>query len=276
MLLNYTNLEELKESIAPWSYRVTKAECLDLPDKIYQSILVQLTSEQKKLYKQLAEEFVIQFKGQEISAPIVITRLMRFQQIVGGFLPVDTSFIDENFEETFDFTTAPIPGGNPKLDALKGVVEDYPGKMIIWSRFRPEIAMIAKFLKQEFAHEPVVEYHGGVPPKNRGPAVDAFEDMESPVRFFVGQPRSGGIGLNLIAASTVVYFSNEFSAETRWQSEDRCHRIGQEKSVVYIDIEMIGTVDETIRKSLKANKNLADYINDDQIGMGEILWGEST
>jgi SNF2 family DNA or RNA helicase len=136
--------------------------------------------------------------------------------------------------------------------------------------------MIAKFLKEEFGHETVVEYHGGVPPKNRGPAVDAFEDMESPVRFFVGQPRSGGIGLNLIAASTVVYFSNEFSAETRWQSEDRCHRIGQEKSVVYIDIEMIGTVDETIRKSLKANKNLADYINDDQIGMGEILWGEST
>jgi SNF2 family DNA or RNA helicase len=268
-LLDYVNLEELKSLVAPHSFRVTKKECLDLPDKIYESVLIKLSPEQTKFYIQMANDFIIEFGQTQIAAPLVLTRLLRLQQIVGGFLPAGEGDMDD-----WNVKSAPIPGINPKLEALKDVIEDFPGKIIIWARFRAEIEMIVNFLRNEFGSNSVVQYHGGVPGKIRHISVDSFQDENSPVRFFVGQPRSGGMGLTLTATSTVVYYSNEFSPEARWQSEDRAHRIGQKKSIVYIDLEAIGTIDEMVIDSLKRKKDLADYMTNDKIG--ELLWGRSS
>ena len=84
-------------------------------------------------------------------------------------------------------------------------------------------------------------------------------------RFFVGNAHAGGIGLTLTAASTMIYYSNDFSLETRVQSEDRAHRIGQRQNVLYIDIEALNTIDKQVIDALRQKKNLADLITGDRV-----------
>ena len=78
-----------------------------------------------------------------------------------------------------------------------------------------------------------------------------FQNPDHTTRFFVGNPATAGYGLTLTQANLVVYYANDFNLDTRQQSEDRCHRIGQDKSVLYIDLLCEGTIDEKIIKSLK-------------------------
>ena len=93
-------------------------------------------------------------------------------------------------------------------------------------------------------------------------AVDSFQ-KDPKIRYFVGQPQSGGLGLTLTAASYAIYYSNSFDLEIRLQSEDRCHRIGTTNNVTYIDIEANKTVDGKIIKALRDKKNLADLVTRD-------------
>ena len=88
-----------------------------------------------------------------------------------------------------------------------------------------------------------MEYHGEIDREERAAGRLRFQ-QEDEFRWFVGNPHAGGIGLNLTAASTMIYYSNDFSYETRAQSEDRAHRIGQTRSVLYVDFVAEGTVDE--------------------------------
>lgn len=253
----YQNLDELKARIAPYSFRVTKAECLDLPPKVYERRYVELTKEQRQLYEKLKKEFVAEFGGGQINAAMAMTRMMRLQQITGGFAPV----LDEVGNV---IATRPVGKTNPKIDALLQLLEETAGKVIVWARFRKELQLIANALQEEYGTKAVVEYHGKVSGADRQAAVDGFQShsMQSP-RFFVGQPHSGGIGLTLTAAETVVYFSNDFSLETRLQSEDRAHRIGQKKSVTYIDIEAVDTLDKKVIDALRSKKDMADVITGD-------------
>jgi SNF2 family DNA or RNA helicase len=251
----YQNLDELKAKIAPHSYRITKAECLDLPPKVYERRYVELNAEQRVLYNKLKKEFVAEFGGGKINAAMAMTRMMRLQQITGGFAPVLN-----DVGETI--ATHPVGKTNPKINALLELLEETDGKVIIWARFRKELELIAVALREEYGTKSAVEYHGGVSDKDRQSAVFTFQREHDP-RFFVGQPHSGGIGLTLTAASTVVYFSNDFSLETRLQSEDRAHRIGQQKSVTYIDIEAVDTLDKKVIDALRSKKDMADVITGD-------------
>jgi len=245
----YKNLEELRRKIAPHSFQITKAECLDLPPKIYEQRYVALSPEQERLYEELSARLRADLReGGEITAAMAITRLMRLQQVLGGFV-------------TPDGARAPLalPGGNPRLEALLQVLEEAPGKVIIWARFRAELQAIANAL------EGAVEYHGGVAQDDRQEAVRAFQEDEA-VRYFVAQPHSGGYGLTLTAATTVVYYSNDFSLEVRLQSEDRCHRIGQHSPVTYVDLVAPGTVDEKIREALRMKKDVAAIVSGKNLG----------
>lgn len=257
-LVEYVRLDDLAKRIDPHSYRRTKEECLDIPPKIYQQIPVTMTTKQRRYYDEILREGVIEVpdEGFDVIAPLQITRMMRAQQIIGGFLPT-------NDPESTKSNMRPIPpGGNPKLEALVDLVEnDYVGKTIVWARFRHEINAIASALRSKFGRQAVVEFHGGVDADARGDAIDRFQNDD--VRFLIGQQQSG-IGVTLTAAEFVFYFSNSFSVEQRIQTEDRCHRIGTRHSVVYVDLEMEDTIDGRIREVLSDAVENAEAILGDE------------
>ena len=242
-IVGYENVEELTKSIEGHSFRILKKDCLDLPDKIYQRAYVELSEAQRQLYNTMRDEYVAEYQDEAISAPEAITRLLRLQQITCGWFPSDTP--------------TPIDEKNPRLETLKELLSDIEGKVIIWARFRADLKAIEGLLGSL-----CVTYHGGVANDARAYAVEAFQ-KDPKIRYFVGQPQSGGLGLTLTAATYAIYYSNSFDLETRLQSEDRCHRIGTTQNVTYIDIEALRTVDGKIIKALRNKKNLADVITRD-------------
>lgn len=254
-IVGYQNLEELKATIDQHGFRVTKNECLDLPAKVYERRYVELNKDQRELYEKLKKDFVAEFGTGQINAALALTRMLRLQQVTGGFAPV----CDDLGEVV---ATHPVGDRNPKIDALLEVAEDCADKIIIWARFKKEITAITNALRKEYGNKAVVEYHGTVSNDDRVEAVDSFQS-ETGARFFVGQPHSGGIGLTLTAASTVVWYSLDFSLETYLQANDRAHRIGQTKSVTYIFIEAINTLDKKVIDTLQAKKNMADIVTGD-------------
>ncbi len=245
-IVSYENIDELTKNIEGHSFRVLKKDCLDLPDKIYQRAYVDLSEAQRRLYNAMKEDWVATYQEDTIDAPEAITRLLRLQQITCGWFP----------SESGEDPTA-IDQKNPRLELLKEILSDIDSKVIIWARFRADLKAI-----QEALGSLAVAYHGGVSNDDRARAVDSFQ-KDPKIRYFIGQPQSGGLGLTLTAASYAIYYSNSFDLEIRLQSEDRCHRIGTTNNVTYIDIEANKTVDGKIIKALRDKKNLADLVTKD-------------
>lgn len=266
-LIRYVRLDDLQKKIAPHSYRRTKAECLDLPPKIYQRIPIKMSDRQKKLYETMKEEGLAEIpeEGLELLAPLQIVRLMRCQQILGGYLPT------ENPKDNDD-QVVQIPGPNPKMEALIELVTEAPKKTIVWARFRHEIKEIVARLRDVLRHPAIVELHGGVVGEARERSVDRFQE-DPDCLVLVGQQQSG-IGVTLHKAETVIYFSNTFSYEQRYQTEDRAHRIGLTHPVVYVDLEMRDTIDERIRTVLLRSKKTADLVTGDKERLDRESWEE--
>lgn len=273
-VVGYQYLDELKAKVDAVSFRVLKKDCLDLPEKVYEKRVIELTPEQRRIYEDLDEKMAAQIEAEiqqqggerQLSGAIImhaITKIMRMQQVVGGFLTVDNEDPDA---EAVRAAPMMIPGGNPKLDALLEILEECADdqKVIIWARFRPELALIAKTLKARYGEDQVVEFHGGVKDHIRQQGRRDFQHEHTRAKFFVGQPQAGGIGTTLTAASLMVYYSNDYSLETRLQSEDRFHRIGQlADKVTIIDIVAKKTWDSKIVSALRGKKTLADTITGD-------------
>ena len=171
-----------------------------------------------------------------------LTEIIKLQQACNGFIKTDEGQIIE------------FPCG--KLDELINILDEVDGKVIIWANFVYNIEKIIKTLEDKFGAMSVVSIYGDVPVVVRNSAVKNFQENEK-VRFFVGNPSTGGYGLNLTKANTVIYFSNSFNLEVRQQSEDRAHRIKQKKSVTYIDLIAKGTIDEFVLKSLNQKLTLS-------------------
>ena len=244
VLEGYRNLDELNRRIMSCSSRVLKEDCLDLPDKVYDKLTVELAPKQRKLYNDLKEEFIAEFDGKLIEATHALTRLLRLQQITGGWY--DGVEID----------------GNSKLKLLVNYVEDTTAKIIIWAKFKDEIRGITAALQEVYGVNAAASYYGDVSTDDREDVINNFQDPEHELRFFVGNPVAGGIGIDLTAATIVIYYTNDYSLETRLQSEDRAHRIGQTNKVLYIDMEAENTLDCVIVDALRGKKNLADIVID--------------
>jgi SNF2 family DNA or RNA helicase len=146
------------------------------------------------------------------------------------------------------------------LEELFSIIEEFDGKMIIWANYRHDIETIKIALQKEFGMNAVATYYGDTEADDRQTIVDKFQDPNSELRFFVGNPRTGGYGLTLTAANVMVYYSNSFDLEVRLQSEDRAHRIGQTKNVTYIDLIAPGTVDEKIVQALRSKIDIASQV----------------
>ena len=132
------------------------------------------------------------------------------------------------------------------------ILEEHDGKAIIWSRFRHDIKEITATLNRTLGPGSTASYFGDTGDDERQEIVTNFQNPNHPLKFFVGNPATAGYGLTLTEANLVIYYANDFNLETRIQSEDRAHRIGQKNTVTYVDLISEGTIDERIVKSLRS------------------------
>ena len=246
-IMGYRRLDELAEKLDTFSNRVLKVDCLDLPAKVYIRRDVELTPEQDRLYRQMKKLALAKLESGELATTAsVLTQIMRLQQICCGHLMPDEGEIQ-------------LVKSN-RLNELLDVVEELQGKAIIWATYTHDIKQIAEALRDRFGPDSVATYYGATPQDERQEIVNAFQEPESPLRFFVGQPKTGGYGITLTAANTVIYFSNSYDLEIRLQSEDRAHRIGQTNKVTYIDLVSPGTIDEKILQALRDKVDIAGQV----------------
>ena len=249
---SYRRLDELSDKLKTFSYRVLKEDCLDLPPKVFTKRIVELTAEQKKIYAQLKQvAMAFTENGKVMSTVNVITQLMRLHQVTCGTFKADDGSVTQL--------------ENNRVQALMDCVEETEGKVIIWATYREDIKKIVEALKKAYGEASTVEYHGGVDATLRQDNIAQFQQVKGPTRYFVGNAQTGGYGITLTAANTVIYYSNSYDLEKRLQSEDRAHRIGQTGSVTYVDSVAEGTIDERIIKSLKDKVNIANEIMGEDI-----------
>jgi SNF2 family DNA or RNA helicase len=241
----FKNLGELSDKLKGFSYRVLKEDCLDLPDKIFIKREIQLTPDQRKLYDQMKKEAIAILKGKQSTTVNTLTQLMRLQQITCGHFTAD------------DGATQPIP--NNRITELMDVLEETEGKAIIWAHYQYDITAIINAVVKKYGPGSIVDYYGLTPQEQRQPNIKRFQD-DPECRFIVGTPSTGGYGITLTAANTVIYYSNGYDLEKRLQSEDRAHRIGQKKSVTYVDLMADDTVDEKIVQALRKKINIASEV----------------
>jgi SNF2 family DNA or RNA helicase len=246
IVVGYRNLGELSEKLKPFSHRVLKDDCLDLPPKTYMKRTIQLSEEQSKVYKQMKEIALATLNGKLTTTHNVITQLMRLHQITCGHFKSD------------DGSTQTLKSN--RLDELMDVLSEMEGKAVIWAHYRYDIEVIVEAIKKEYGDKSVVTYYGDTLTEDRQKAIKLIQDPNSSVRFIVGTPQTGGYGITLTGASTMIYYSNGYDLEKRQQSEARIDRIGQTKNMTYIDIIAEGTVDEKIVKALRTKVNIATEV----------------
>jgi len=248
----YRRLDELNLKLDNFSNRVLKEECLDLPSKMYLRRDVPLTTEQEKAYIQMKKLALAKLENGELATTSsVLTQIMRLQQICCGHIQSDDGEL--------------VTLASNRYKELIDVTEELQGKAIIWATYTHDIQQIASALRDRFGPEAVATYYGATEQDERQDIVNQFQEKDSPLRFFVGQPRTGGYGITLTAANTVIYFSNSYDLEIRLQSEDRAHRIGQEQKVTYIDLVSPKTIDEKILKALRGKIDLAGKVLGEEV-----------
>ena len=249
---SYRRLPELAKKLENFSYRVLKEDCLDLPEKVFTKRIVELTKEQEKAYRQMKDmALAILDNGKMMSTVNVMTQLMRLHQVTCGHFKAD------------DGTITHLK--NNRVDSLMELLEETEGKVIIWANYVEDIKNIVGALKKAYGEASTVEYHGSVDSTHRQDQIALFQQKNGPTRYFVGNPQTGGYGITLTAANTVIYYSNNYDLEKRLQSEDRAHRIGQTGIVTYVDLIAEGTIDERIVKALRRKINIANEIMGEDI-----------
>ena len=245
IVVGYRNLGELSEKIKPFSKRILKRDCLDLPAKSFIKHSVELTKEQKKVYEQMKKEAIAFLDGKMQSSATVMTQLMRLHQITCGHFTAD------------DGTIKDLPCS--RLTELMSILENVEGKAIIWSHYTHDVERIINKIKEVYGDDSVVDYYGATDSDQRSINIKKFQTDDN-CRFFVGTTHTGGYGITLTAGSTMIYFSNGYDLEKRQQSEARIDRIGQTKKMTYIDIMSQDTIDEHIVKALRNKVNIANKI----------------
>jgi SNF2 family DNA or RNA helicase len=257
IVVGYRNLGELSDMIKPFSKRILKEDCLDLPEKTYVKHYVELTKEQQKVYKQMKQEAIAFLKGKMQSSATVMTQLMRLHQmtqlmrlhqITCGHFTAD------------DGTIKDLPC--QRLTELMSILENVEGKTIIWSHYTHDVRRIIKEIKKVYGDESVVDYYGATDTDERSKNIKRFQNDDK-CRFFVGTTHTGGYGITLTAGSNMIYFSNGYDLEKRQQSEARIDRIGQTRKMTYIDIMTSDTIDERIVKALRNKVDIANTIMDE-------------
>ncbi|WP_321471040.1 DEAD/DEAH box helicase [uncultured Paludibaculum sp.] len=273
----YQNLDELNKILSRFAFIVKKEDCLDLPPKVYTTRHVELGVQQRKAYDQMKRLAIVEIEevmkrqtgdvelvggfeltpsetpvqgpqGPQLStAQLVITQMLRLHQILSGFMVTDEKKV------------IPFDEPNPRLEDLIEALGETAGRSIIWAVYKFNVRQIAARLAEEFGPESVVTYFGETSVEDRRVAIRRFQDPNDPARFFVSN-KTGARGITLTAASYVWYYGNDYDLDTRCQNEDRAHRIGQTKSVTYVDYVAPGTVDEKVVAALRSKLDISKLI----------------
>ena len=246
----FRHLGELSDTVKQFSYRVLKEDCLDLPPKNFIKRHITLTLEQQKVYKQMKEHALAILNGKTTTTMTVLTQLMRLHQITCGHFTADDGSVQSVKSN--------------RMSELMSILEEIDGKAIIWANYQRDIENIVNDITKKYGPESVVDYYGLTPQEDRQDNIRKFQN-DPECRFLLGTPQTGGYGITLTQANTVIYYSNGYDLEKRLQSEDRAHRIGQKKTVTYIDLICEDTIDEKIVKALRDKINIASEV------MGEEL-----
>lgn len=258
-IIGYQNMEELIELVSPYVFQVRKSEVLtELPPKVYEVREVRFNEKQRELYKDLAKKNRAVMGDRGLTVNTVLERMLRLQEICGGIVTFERN---PDIYNKSKYEHSRIPGENPKVEELLSITEEYQVSTIIWCRFIEEIHMVTEALVKKYGADQVVQIYGKVSEEDRDRNVqELFQTKKA--RFLVGNASTGGTGLNMTAAELVVYYSNSFNYVERDQSEDRAHRIGQTKSVLYIDLVMEKSVDGAILEALKNKKDVSEFVRE--------------
>ena len=239
--------DEFLQHLHSVAYRVTKDECLDLPEVTEEIRTVELESAAMKLYRELERDSYTELADSEVSAVNVLTRLLRLSQITGGHLTGD------------DGANKPVSAA--KLDALADIIDSViagDGKLVVIARFAAELDDIQKLLERKGVGYAVVR--GGV--RDRDEEIRRFQE-DAGCRVFLGQIAAAGLGITLTAASTMVFYSLDYSMSNFEQAKARIHRAGQKRNCHYIYLVADDTVDTKVIKALRDKADLAKTLVDD-------------
>lgn len=252
-IVGYKDLDGLVQKEHSIAFRITKEEALDLPEQVFETRTVEFNSRDRRLYEQIRTKSVAQLEHGEVTATTVLTRLLRLQQITGGFLMADDG-------------TKPEQVNHAKLDAMSDIITDYVveagKKLVIFARFLPEVSAIMGLCDRILPKpKKAVCIYGGVKKEDRGPIIKQFQE-DPDTMVIVGQIDTLGTGVTLTAADTCVYYSKTFNYATYEQSLSRIHRIGQKNRCTYIDLVVSHSIDEKIAKSLAKKEDMASRVVD--------------
>lgn len=246
-ITGFRNVEELTQQMVEYSDRRLKSECLDLPEKIFETIFVEPTPEQARVYNALRTAALAEFEQGTVSSTSALTTIMRLHQVNCGHVKLDEGTVQE------------IPTN--RVTTLLDLVEDIDGKVIIWCRFRQDIINVSKAIRAEYGDMSFVTYYGGTTSLERVEGVKRFKS-DPRCRFFIANPASAGMSITLVEATTAIYYSLSYSLEEWLQSQDRNHRIGQTKSTTYLTLAIDHTVDMKIIEALQLKQDLASSVLD--------------
>jgi SNF2 family DNA or RNA helicase len=256
-VVGYVNEEELKQKIDAHSYRVLKDDCLDLPPRHFIKREVLFTPEQRKIYNQMKRDFWLELESGILTARMAMTRVTRLQQLVNGFIwkrakkdKITGAIIEPEMYQEFP---------NQRVQETINLINQANGKVIVWVKFEGDHRLLTRAMTE--AGIGWVDYVGPTPKDQRPENIRRFREDPS-VKVFLSSPATGGTGLDLPVATTVIWFSRDFSYTKEVQANDRCHRIGQKEKVNYFYLVTPKTVDEKIDTILAAKRSVAENIID--------------
>ncbi len=229
------------------AFRVTKEECLDLPEKIEEVRYVDLEPKAMKLYSSLEEQQVSELGEGEVTSVNMLTKVLRLSQLAGGHLPDQEGHVKA-------VSTA-------KLEALEDIVDTALAedkKLVVMARFIPELDDIAEMLERKKISFAMVR--GGV--KDRAEEIRSFQE-DPECKVFIGQIAAAGLGITLTAASTMVFYSLDYSMSNFEQAKARIHRVSQKNNCQYIYLLARNTVDKKVLRALREKADLAKLLVDD-------------
>lgn len=250
-IVGYKDMDALIQKEASASYRVTKAECLDLPEQTFERRYVRFSPSERRIYDQLCRDSVAELEcGGKITAATVLTRILRLQQLTGGFLQLDEA-------------RAPISANRSKLDALEDILDDYVletgRKLVIFAKFISEIMAISELLIKKRIGFGLIA--GSVATAERGAIVEDFQTNPE-TKVFVAQIQTAGLGITLHAADVAVFYSLDYNYANYSQAVARIHRIGQKNACTYIHLMVERSIDDKIMAALEAKEDLAKTVVD--------------
>ena len=186
----FRNLSELSDTVKTFSDRVLKEDCLDLPPKNFIKRYVSLTPDQTKLYREMKEKALAVLNGKVITTMTVLTQLMRLHQITCGHFTAD------------DGSTQSVESN--RLNELMNVLEETEGKAIIWANYQLSVGEIIQRIIKIFGEDSYVHYYGLTSQEDRQDNIRKFQ-TDPNCRFLIGTPQTGGYGITLTQANTVIY-----------------------------------------------------------------------